>query len=84
VRLLNELSFAGKSVAPGTLAKVDKYDPSREYDSFYCVAKVMFIGYSRGGGGITVPQMHAPLRMTLTPFGVTTVNTFFDFVGNWQ
>jgi len=31
VRLINELTFAGTAVPPGTLAKVDKYDPSRDY-----------------------------------------------------
>ncbi|CAD7927310.1 unnamed protein product [Amoebophrya sp. A25] len=31
VQLSVELIFAGQSVPPGTIARVDKYDPSREY-----------------------------------------------------
>lgn len=31
VRLLSDLTFAGKAVAAGALAKVDKYDPARDY-----------------------------------------------------
>lgn len=31
VRLLTELTFAGNSVPAGTVAKIDKYDPSRDY-----------------------------------------------------
>lgn len=31
VKLMSELTFAGNPVPPGTLAKVDKYDPTRDY-----------------------------------------------------
>jgi len=31
IKLMSELTFAGKIVPPGTVCKVDKYDPSRDY-----------------------------------------------------